>query len=183
MRNRKSKYEINDEKGTKQWYNKEHLLHRTDGPAVEREDGGKEWWLNGKLHRTDGPAIETGNGETYWYLNDIQQCQVCEDLSEIDPDGTRRWYSKEHLLHREDGPAVEQSNGTKIWYLNGKQHREDGPAIETEKGTKIWYLSGKKHRMDGPACEWADGAKSWWLDGMYLSEEKFNQQVKTICQN
>jgi len=32
--------------------------HRLDGPAIEYLDGGKEWWINGKLSRVDGPAIE-----------------------------------------------------------------------------------------------------------------------------
>ena len=32
------------------------------------DDGGKRWYLNGKLHREDGPAIEN-NGYKEWYLN------------------------------------------------------------------------------------------------------------------
>ena len=54
--------------GTKYWYlNGE--LHRTDGPAVERADGGKGWWFEGELHRTDGPAIEYAGGSKEWFLN------------------------------------------------------------------------------------------------------------------
>jgi len=33
--------------GTKRWYNTKDQLHRTDGPAIERADGYKEWYLNG----------------------------------------------------------------------------------------------------------------------------------------
>jgi hypothetical protein len=33
-------------------------LHRIGGPAIERDDGRKEWYENGKRHRIDGPAIE-----------------------------------------------------------------------------------------------------------------------------
>ena len=31
---------------------------RLDGPAVERANGTREWWVNGERHRFDGPAIE-----------------------------------------------------------------------------------------------------------------------------
>ena len=37
-----------DEYGTKCWGNAEGKLHREDGPAVERDDGSKSWYLNGK---------------------------------------------------------------------------------------------------------------------------------------
>jgi hypothetical protein len=70
-------------------------LHRTDGPAVERADGIKRWYLNGQKHRTDGPAIEYDDGTKVWYLNG--------------------------QLHRTDGPAIEEATGDKNWYLNGQK--------------------------------------------------------------
>jgi hypothetical protein len=73
-------------KGTK-------ILHREDGPAIEFEDGLKEWLVNGKLHRVDGPAIVSSDGRKEWYINGI--------------------------LHREDGPAVMDYDGKVRWYLNG----------------------------------------------------------------
>jgi hypothetical protein len=30
------------------------------------------WYLNGELHREDGPAIERANGTKAWYLNGKQ---------------------------------------------------------------------------------------------------------------
>jgi hypothetical protein len=33
------------------------VLHREDGPAIEFNDGGREWMIDGKLHRTNGPAV------------------------------------------------------------------------------------------------------------------------------
>jgi len=51
-------------KGTK-------ILHREDGPAIEWDDGSKEWFKNGKRHRDDGPAIEWYDGEAEWCLNDV----------------------------------------------------------------------------------------------------------------
>ena len=41
------------------------------------DNGDKHWCLNGKLHREDGPAIERADGSKSWYLND-------EELSEAE---------------------------------------------------------------------------------------------------
>ena len=62
------------------------------------DEGGKEWYQNGKLHRTDGPAIEGTDGYKAWYQND--------------------------KLHRIDGPAIEGTDGYKAWYQNGKELTE-----------------------------------------------------------
>jgi hypothetical protein len=73
-------------------------------------DGGKFWWLNGKLHREDGPAVEYAYDYKRWHLNG--------------------------KLHREEGPAVERVDGHKFWYLNGKYMTEEehkaamNPAVE-----------------------------------------------------
>ena len=107
-----------NKRGDKRYYNAEDQLHREDGPAVEWNNGSKEWWLNDKLHREDGPAVEYSYGHKSWYLN-----------------GKR---------HREDGPAVEWSNGDEYWLINGKLHREDGPAAEYTNGDKHWFINGKK---------------------------------------
>jgi len=34
--------------------------------------GNKRWCQNGQLHRTDGPAIERANGHKEWYIDNIQ---------------------------------------------------------------------------------------------------------------
>ncbi len=79
-----SKYVEKDKFGAMRHYNKEGLLHREDGPAVEYADGGKIWYVNGKLHRTDGPAVENADGSKSWSVND--------------------------KLHRIDGPAIEYAD-------------------------------------------------------------------------
>jgi hypothetical protein len=104
-----------DKYGNREWRNSEGELHRTDGPAVERADGSREWYLNGLLHREDGPARELANSRRAWYQNG--------------------------QLHRTDGPAVEWASGTRMWCRNGQQHREDGPAIERADGTREWWLN------------------------------------------
>jgi len=112
----KLRLEIND-CGDKRYYKWDTCkLHNPYGPAIERANGNKVWYLNDKRHRKDGPAFECTNGDKEWYVN-----------------GKR---------HREDGPAVEYAHGHKEWWINGKFHREDGPAVEDANGTKFWYLNG-----------------------------------------
>lgn len=82
---------IVERNGTKK-YSYNSLLHREDGPAVERVDGHKEWWFEGVRHRTGGPAIMHPTGFTEWFLNG--------------------------KLHREDGPAIESPYGDHKYYLN-----------------------------------------------------------------
>jgi len=59
--------------GSKHYYKdkKKTILHREDGPAVEHANGGKEWYLNGKLHRMDGPAVEFVTDRKMWFINDV----------------------------------------------------------------------------------------------------------------
>ena len=116
----KTQYIKIDTKGSKFYYKDREMtiLHRDDGPAIERGGGLKEWYLNGKRHREDGPAVVWPDGTKHWYLNGKRHCV--------------------------DGPAVEYANGSKFWYMNGKRHREDGPAIEEANGSKHWYLNGER---------------------------------------
>ncbi len=58
-----------DTNKTKWWYNSKGELHRLDGPAVEGEDGTKEWYQNGQLHREYGPAVEWSSGDKEWWIN------------------------------------------------------------------------------------------------------------------
>jgi hypothetical protein len=52
------------------WRKLNGKLHREDGPAIEKANGSKSWWLNGELHREDGPAVEDADGTKEWWLND-----------------------------------------------------------------------------------------------------------------
>ena len=36
----------------------------------EFPNGDKEWTLNGEFHRLDGPAVERYDGSKSWFLND-----------------------------------------------------------------------------------------------------------------
>jgi len=100
------------------WRNIKGEYHRTDGPAVEWCDGGKQWWVNGQTHRTDGPAIECSSGGKYWFVNGLR--------------------------HRTDGPAAMDYDGTREWFVNGLRHRTDGPAVECSNGIREWWVEGKQ---------------------------------------
>jgi hypothetical protein len=54
-----------------EYYNEKGKIHRLDGPAIEHQDGTKQWFINGKLHREDGPAIEWSDSDISWYLNGV----------------------------------------------------------------------------------------------------------------
>ena len=89
-----------DEYGSHYYYSDAAMktLHRIDGPAIERANRDKLWYVNGKIHRDEGPAYVGADGTKAWYLN-----------------GQR---------HRTDGPAIEWANGSKEWYLNWKRLSE-----------------------------------------------------------
>ena len=64
------KYRIEvDARGTRWYYNSAGQLHRTNGPAVEWDNGTKSWYQNGKRHRIDGAAIEYLDGDKVWFIN------------------------------------------------------------------------------------------------------------------
>ena len=59
---------LHREDGTKEWW-VNGRRHRDGGlPAIEYTDGTKEWWVNGNLHRDGGlPAIEKFDGTREWW--------------------------------------------------------------------------------------------------------------------
>ena len=81
-----------------EWLNDSGQLHREDGPAIENQNGYKEWYVNGQRHRLDGPAIVYANGSKVWYVNGRH--------------------------HRLDGPAIERWDGT-VWFYKDGFHYAD----------------------------------------------------------
>ena len=64
------KYRVEvDAFGTREFYNSDGQLHRTNGPAIEYANGTKYWYQNGACHRIDGPAIEWDSGGKAWFIN------------------------------------------------------------------------------------------------------------------
>jgi hypothetical protein len=58
-----------DEWGNIRYNNEKGQYHREDGPAIERHNGYKAWWINGLVHREDGPAIVFSDGVEQYWLN------------------------------------------------------------------------------------------------------------------
>jgi hypothetical protein len=83
---------------TIRWFNDKGELHRLDGPAIERANGYKAWFVDGKRHRLDGPAFEWSDGSKEWWVDGKQ--------------------------HRLDGPAIEYADGYKAWFVDDKQMTE-----------------------------------------------------------
>ena len=172
-----------DDYGNKFWHYKHGGFHRSNGPAIEWANGGKEWDFQGKLHRVDGPAVEAADGHREWWVHG--------------------------QLHRKDGPAVIYPYGDKEWWLNGERYlnkaewkrakrRNPGLKESTDSndnidisniindineyeesqmtidihGTKIWTnKQGQFHRRNGPARECDCGDKSWWINGRLHRED------------
>jgi hypothetical protein len=78
--------------------NESKILHRVGGPAIEKADGTKVWWVDGKCHRVDGPAVEHSNGYRMWFVHD--------------------------KMHRVDGPARESASGAKEWWIDDEEYTE-----------------------------------------------------------
>ena len=123
---------------------------------VSDDKGLRYYDADGNLHREDGPAKITGIGCT-WYNHGVK--------------------------HRSDGPACVNIAGDKEWWINGERHREDGPAVHYSDGHKQWRINGVLHRTDGPAVDSGNGFKFWYIDGVQLSEEEFNERIKSIQQS
>lgn len=58
-------------KGSTKYLDNQKRLHRTDGPALIRSDGGELWCIRGEIHREDGPAWITPT-ETVWFLKSTE---------------------------------------------------------------------------------------------------------------
>ena len=106
--------------GVREWRKPDGTLHREDGPAIEWDNGYKQWCFNGMLHRKGGPAVEYPDG------------------------GSKEWFFK-GKVHRTDGPALEKYDGDRHWLVNDLHHRTDGPAIIcVEEQEVMWWLKGKR---------------------------------------
>lgn len=48
------------------------MLHRDDGPAIQRRNGDMVWYSYGKIHRNNGPAFYNNQTDYQaWYHYDI----------------------------------------------------------------------------------------------------------------
>jgi hypothetical protein len=143
-----------------------------DLPAIECEDGHREWYQYGRRSRADDkPAIIDKNGNQLWLTRKFRH-KFSLIPERIGRDGDKpalitatglMAYFKDGVLHRDgDKPAVISSQLDKghdgmhyfkeQWYQNGKRHRVGGPAIlYWDKSVWDYYKDGELHRCDGPA--------------------------------
>lgn len=70
------------EDGTAIWY-KDGVVHRDDGPAIERQDGTLEWYFEGLRHNDRAPAVISADGERQWF-------QLGRQLTEAEFEEMRR---------------------------------------------------------------------------------------------
>ena len=47
---------------------------------VDWYNGTKIWMINGKLHREDGPAVEREDGRKYWYIDNKEVTELQHKL-------------------------------------------------------------------------------------------------------
>ena len=154
------------------YLNSEYIIHRDDGPAVEFNNGRKEWYSLGVPHRDDGPAVESENGGKCWYCYGLLHRD--NDLPAVEEsDGHKEWY-KDGKLYK-----IKNVNNKTIYIENDKIHRMDGPAIEDDS-MKAWVVDGVLHREDGPAIEYANGDKIWFEKGKMIKSSTEITEEKSI---
>jgi len=74
------------ENGNTYWYSDLEctILHRENGPAVERSDGYKAYYQNNKWHRIDGPARIWPNGDEEYWIDGVRYTKE-EFLAKTNP--------------------------------------------------------------------------------------------------
>ena len=104
------------------------VRHRLDGPAVERYNGTKYWYVDDKQHRLDGPAVERANGTKEWWVDNER--------------------------HRLDGPAYITKFGTEEWYVHGQEMtKEQFNRYITKQAIKKEIQSHENNRIDPDMLE------------------------------
>lgn len=90
-------------------------------------------------------------------------------------------HSEDSALAESLSLHVEVDDGV-LYYFNSdnQQHRVHGPAVIRQDGTRFWMQRGELHRVDGPAVEWSDGDTHWYLYGKMVSEDEFNERIKSL---
>ncbi len=60
-----------DERGIFYTIKGQEFYHREKGPAIIDYDETKQWYQNGKLHRLYGPAVEYNDGHREYWIDGI----------------------------------------------------------------------------------------------------------------
>ena len=149
-----------------------HLLPRTDGPAIEHPNGDAEYYLFVKRHRIDGPAIIFSTRLEYWingirHNTDDQPAIIHKYKNEKGDSVEDKEYFNMGVKHRIGGPAEIRADGTTMYYIDGIRHNEDGPAIvygSCYMTKHMFYFKGKLHNTKGPAIVYRNGSVEYWVN-------------------
>ena len=126
------------------FYIKDKKVHRTDGPAIIRNNNKTQlWFVNGLLHRSDDlPAIQYFSEDFEWINN--KNKGICG-----------QWWVNGKRHRDNDLPAVVFGDIHREWWVDGQRHRSDNkPAIikgrVNSTGFQLsqqeWWYEGKPHR-------------------------------------
>ena len=95
------------------WY-RNGIVHRDDGPAIERADRTQEWYAEGIRHCENGPALISADGERHWFIHG-------KELTEPEFDEMRRRISDEIADEFRTGTKRRAPVFSKPWQPKPKQ--------------------------------------------------------------
>ena len=182
------------------WEDTSGNTHREDDlPAIENENGDREWYKNGALHRDGDLPAKTTSTEQRWYKygrphRDDNKPAIVNTVT-----GVSEWFVGGRR-HREDGPAWynEKTGECKFWldgspFTNSEyENRNPHKTIVTDDPSTVVYgkvekrnketdqiimtsklLNGKLHCFTGPAVTHENGDVEYWINGKQYSEKDF----------
>lgn len=182
------------------WEDSNANTHREDDlPAIENENGDREWYKNGALHRDGDLPAKTTSEEQRWYKygrphRDDNKPAIVNTVT-----GVSEWFVGGRR-HREDGPAWynEKTGECKFWldgspFTNSEyENRNPHKTIVTDDPSTVVYgkvekrnketdqiimtsklLNGKLHCVTGPAVTHENGDVEYWINGKQYSEKDF----------
>lgn len=104
-------------------------------PAIEKGDGTKEWWVDGKLHRENEPAIERADGTKEWWVDGKQKKYTTTYGSTV-------YLKDDGTVEKTDGYLIDE-DGDKRWYnADGSSRRENA------EGDKAWFNADGSGRLE-----------------------------------
>lgn len=162
---------------------KNDLLHQEEKlPAIKRNNGSLEWWVDGKRHREDGPAVINTYGTLEWWVNGERHREGGPAI--INDDEYEWWFNGKKHRNNSDSPAIKRKlNGEIIeeWWVNGVLHRKDGPAIKSTTYSEFRFF-GKLHNLNGYAkTDLTNGIFEWWVDNIKCeSLTIFNKEASSF---
>lgn len=143
---------------SRRWLNDQKEAHRSSGPAIEWDDGSKEWWIKGIcMYSEQLFGNEWERIPIRWYLTKefkfpgYSKEFKSRKSTRFPYAGVRFWGDASDRYHRLAGPAMEYDNGTKKWYYNGLlQYADsnDGHCVPIN-----WYKDRSKIKFPGYEVE------------------------------